>query len=1549
MPSPDLSAIAAARGDLAAADAGRRDLDVQAAALAAKRAELLGRGIAGQPLVEVEAQLAKVGELRAAGDAARSTITGRLADLSDGLVGLLGSPDAAVETLDGSTPVALLPVRIEARFADGGKTLHVRVFPDQIHVDASDPALTADEVTAGSTYWSLRWPAMDDASVAAEAWAAMCAGFRPGRARYVVDRMRPTNTPADGQPTFPSVELRSTGWSRAATATALPDRILVVGYRRIAEGSYEELFRAWGGGVPDRLQVGLSPEPGKPSTPGGLPVDPGLDWLRDPKEARAAGMLITITDANLAGGRHLADGIDRLVAVGVDWTVSPSAAAAVIEALAGAQQAEGQLAFVPQGTPTNNTSGTRSGWSTDRSGLVAALDPAAAPPAFDAWSAGRRLASALGVGPDLFDGVPGADLREQRVQASLADALWRVTGGYYLVEMLDPLARDPAVDADLREHVAGHLFAGGPLPTLQVGPQPYGMLPVVARRRYEADPASRAESAILRVATVLRELVEPLVDDVPHLRRAGEAQAVDTILLALLLRTPVPWEMRYRGAVGPVEVKAMSVYWDKIAAFQRDWTSLVWSRLHTYTVTRLSELTLDKDDHPLDVPLVRKSGAAGDPTAYLAEIRHLLADPNGRLALNVRQDSEALLEALVACAAVRELDRVAAAKARDAVTTSRPELLPALEMATTLNVAAPDTLRVVAEPEALPFSFASPRQLAEAVLPEVHASQPLAEVTAREFAMRLPDIVALLGAPTDPLYWLGRFSVALDDLGAVPPDQLEWAFRGHLDLFSARLDAWWTSLADRRLAAHRATRPSGVHIGCWGWIEDLRPDPAGSDSLGYVHAPSLAHATTAAILRSGRQAHQDESGALFDIEITSARTRDALALLRGVAQGQRIAALLGYRLERRLQDRDPRLARYIWELRRIAPMRSDEAPLDTTAETIAAHDVVDALTLLDRWKDDRAGTLAAANVAAGDQDAVAAILDDVAGLYDGVGDLLVAEAVHQVAQENLERAGAAMAAHDRQAAAPDPDFVRTPRPGHTVTLRAGILLQDLAAAPGWPADARSSAEPRLDAWLGAVLGSPATFGVTGRLVRADGTIEPLDPVPLAALGLGATSVAIAARRPAQGRPSELEARFALAFAGQVHDAGPDDRIELLADGPAGNEARGLGLLQALAGWAAGFLSAPALSGAELRGADDMPGAGDGSQRPASPDLAELAARATAVAAALDAAAAGLDVAIAAAAADGLATALLAAGPFDADAIPVVPAGHADAAVALLDQAQAVRARLGTASTAAATTLALPPDADSTAQAGRLGELIRSILGAAQPVLPAVLLADPLPTAASLADAAALTGGDPLAPLAWLHQHALVRPALDPFASLLLHAEADGADVAGAMRIVQSPHRPGSRWVGLPFGEGGPPPHGTAALVAHGPGSIDPTKAIAGLVVDSWTETIPATRETTAVSFHYDAPGARAPQAVVLGVHPAVHPGTWDLPTLLDTVNEAADLARLRTLAAKELAPLGGFLPALYLPNDYTRDVPSVPIKDMLMRAEAVGTVQLALKSVLGKG
>ena len=154
--------------------------------------------------------------------------------------------------------MALLPVRIETRFADANTTLHIRIFPDQVHLDAHEPAFTDDERAGAEWYWNERWPALDDAARAPSRrgprWPA---GSGPAGPRYLLDALRPANLDrAPGEPpAFPETARRASSWTRAVEATALPERWVAIGFQDTLE-----VFRIWSDRVPDRLAAGPSPD-----------------------------------------------------------------------------------------------------------------------------------------------------------------------------------------------------------------------------------------------------------------------------------------------------------------------------------------------------------------------------------------------------------------------------------------------------------------------------------------------------------------------------------------------------------------------------------------------------------------------------------------------------------------------------------------------------------------------------------------------------------------------------------------------------------------------------------------------------------------------------------------------------------------------------------------------------------------------------------------------------------------------------------------------------------------------------------------------------------------------------------------------------------------------------------------------------------------------------------------------------------------------------------------------------------------------------------------
>ena len=95
---------------------------------------------------------------------------------------------------------------------------------------------------------------------------------------------------------------------------------------------------------------------------------------------------------------------------------------------------------------------------------------------------------------------------------------------------------------------------------------------------------------------------------------------------------------------------------------------------------------------------------------------------------------------------------------------------------------------------------------------------------------------------------------------------------------------------------------------------------------------------------------------------------------------------------------------------------------------------------------------------------------------------------------------------------------------------------------------------------------------------------------------------------------------------------------------------------------------------------------------------------------------------------------------------------------------------------------------------------------------------------------------------------------------------------------------------------------------------------AGLVVDEWVEVIPSGRATAALTFHYDTPGSRPGNAVLMASPPQQVSGSIgvsavDLPAALSSgARHARSLAQMRMvdLAALDVVPqqeLSVYLPA----------------------------------------
>jgi hypothetical protein len=1606
----DLDQIRRARASLAAQRATQRAASADRQRERARLDALRRSGADERVLAPLAARVERLAQTARDAAAASGAALQSIASLSEQLR-LERDPALMVHALAATHPVALLPVAVQTRYDDAPTKLMIRIYPDALHGYTHEPGLRTSEVEEGKRYWTIRFADPPDAQ---SPWTQIARLLGPVRAAYVVRTTTPANAGEIGaavEPAFDEGAFRlAAEASQQVFAEALPDRFVAIGLR-----GGQQVFRKWGGVVGDQLPLSPLFDPLLVENPDDKdPFQGDRAWMIDYAAAEAAGMAITITQADLTSGT-LSQSLDRLLVLGVDWTQTPESAAELVAALLDNHHHSDGMAFVAQGTPTNNTGATRAGFSGNGSDVVASLDPSRADAQSSAVadeldSAGARLQLLLGVPKPTVgaDGepargfdvgvVPAAGLMEGATAGHMINALWNATIGYTLrffwnpIDSAETLIDDAAID-QLRAFAVRYLRPGGPLSALRIGNTPYGILPVTGRG-FVPKANSALEREILDAITWFRTHWDQAAGKAPTLRNPSAENLHQVLAMQ-------PWALakRFWQVAGPAAVKNYPDI-EPFALWQGEFLHLLVSSLlgkHPFAVQRafLSMCAVRPKPTSLDaVPWVQRDPAQpkreldGDqPLArnFIAALLEVLSRPTAqvRAALVAMQNGESLLEAMLAFAADEEVVHAGRTLLRDHVA-----LLPNVTQALKAQARRLRPAEYVGVDVATQVGDQFDVGHANAIL-GLTLQGTTGDRTVEAFiGSHLGGVVANW---PEQLQNVARFNESLTFLRDRTAGELGHAFRTTLDLYSHRLDAWITSLATKRLDEMREKAPQGVHIGAFGVVEDLRPDTQrtqAADSLGYVHAPSLQQAATAAILRSGHLANNQAASSAFNIDLRSHRVKRAKRLLEGVANGQSMAALLGYRCERAL--RDSQLSQHILELRRAFPLRpAGDKASDEAKEAIAARDVIDGVRLVAEYREKGIAHVAASVLplvmAPGELAVIEKIVDDLVDQLDSVSDLLLAESVFHVAGGNMDGAGAAMLALDKQQRPPETRGVDTPHStrGYTQRVVAVMQSEQLGAWAGAADDDLAArVEPRLNAWLAALLGDPANYVFGARVFAA--VLDDGDPpkiaswadsgvrleVALAELGLSPLAIVLGSESQQAGGQSAVQERIGAVLSEKARarsGADPErEAIVLDAESPQAGK-HGLIAFESFA-----WLLRRLIEKARALRRMDMVRAEDGVETEATlndgefagVDLADLLARLQVAEGPAQDAIAALDTAIAAA-------------PADADAIAALdPAASATTAMltALLDalaQAHALgwrsalpservsggasgaqgervaveetveravaRARALRAEIAARLDAAPPPAAaDSLAkQAQAALDRIHAILGRSFPVLPRFTLGGYASDAgATLGDRAALLDADDLAIAGWLPKLGCVQPATGLLSDVLSAAEAMGQ--AGApedLKLLQFPRDPNARWGALPPAVN-QELRGVVAVAAHAPsalGSIGPQDTMAGLFIDEWSESIPSAEETTGLGFHFDAPGARPPQSILLAVPSDPSAEHWTLEGLVDVVNEAMSLARLRAVRPQDLTGLGLILPGIFLSNNFKQDVATVDFAKMLDR------------------
>lgn len=1117
--------------------AGKRDeLQNKIASLQADLAGLLQQGNndnTNEILKTLEKQKANY-------DRARSQATTAGKAVGKAIEGLYIDPHprAGITQLNDNIPFLLFPVRIETRFMTRGRQpeLWLRIYPDDIAIHTHEKLLTAKELAGGITYWKALFDAEKNGGENKEemkkaAWEALVQSFRPQRSAWIALQTKPLDWSDDlaaienaDELIFPKPELtKPDTWSRAPRVNVLPDRFVVTLY----EGDVvaREVI---GNIIPDELFVGpdpMEPEDAFITKDEKLGFGESYDWTSDFEKAVLNGMGFKIPLSPV----QAVNGFSKILALGINLSASATTAKKMVEDLIDNHHYSPKgFSVVQQGSATNNTDDNGSGYTKNDSLNTSYVTEATIPLFGETDDCdGKNLADALGIDYAPLQNIlhsNGTDLKEA---VAMNTALYPSTLGYYFDTMLSPALND-AVQEKLRGFFVDHVTGRGPLPAIRVGDQPYGILLTSNFDQWKWN-ANRGifNRAILDYSflnglyAILKDYNEIWKSLLTKLAYVGKPLSDPSkVLMDIIGMQPNSASIYQRIGYSTDYLKNLNqfqfggIYFkDHIDNLISKFTTLGFLQRFGYKadnkgVLKIPQLlqliyqhyhtTLDAANIVDNVPLSETDKITFYDQAAKKNYLNWLAEINTSDILE-KQDFGTGKKIPTALMYMQLRRSLSLQLHKSSVLWFKKNNL---DLAFTLKATNFHNVR--------PAGDLSKWEVMKARVGVVAPDHPQSNQLISEFLLNI-------GRDEDEAAFLTSMKKSLALLADLPTARLERCFMEHLDTCNYRLDAWQTGLFNLRLSHQRQlqnkNRTKGIYLGSFGWVEHIRPSVTRklvtdqvpeklkpkdnrplfeyADNGGFVHAPSLNHASAAAVLRSGYMSHASPANPdVMAVNLSSERVRRALFILDGMRNGQSLEALLGYQFERGLHDQGSsddglkKLNLYIYNFREAFPLQYHhvlQQGTNVAVENIPANNVVNGVTLAENTAGFPFGaTGEVVSATLNERSAIIIEKDKLSDTLDAVKDLLTSESVYQLVQGNFERAGALVNAIKDAVIPAALDVIDTPRGSHfSITNRVIINFGhvdalNIANNP-WPVvimTPRAKMEPGINKWLGSIIGNP---------------------------------------------------------------------------------------------------------------------------------------------------------------------------------------------------------------------------------------------------------------------------------------------------------------------------------------------------------------------------------------------------------------------------------------------------------------------------------------------
>lgn len=1038
----------------------------------------------------------------------------------------------SVINLSDNLPIIMFPVRLETKYKNGesGYQLKVRIYPDDIAIENHEKELTQQELDAGDDYWlEVAQTAVYDEKVGA--WNALASKYGPQRAAWIALQTDPA-LPPGSEP-----GLKSSSWTRQPEARILPDKFVVtVYYAPALQTTYSKIGQVETSLIPDRIKVGIDPTDQnsiKSEGPEGdkvITLTGEAAWMQDFDEAVSIGMAVDIPleslDTELTESQ-IENGYLKLIVAGVKVSEDEIRSKELLESnLNDHHYTDYGLGILKIGTPTSNSTKEASGFNNKDLGNLQSYkveregDLFTSNPDFKQRRDGQRLAEAFGISDSIFHHVVNSDSTDVMRALVMNTSMSALMLGAQMKDMWGNVFDINDIN-NTRKFFEENVTARGLLPTIRIGNQPYGVLPVTAYREWvwdENEPEFPFLDGLNSTLKKFNTIFEEQVPSVPTVNSSGGEGSAEEVLQALS-QQPVSEHIFQKHAMGPETIYNTKSFYNELGEANSWYSSLKSSAISKKTALGLSEegsvpkgllLSYFEEEGKVKDALVQPGRLSKvDPIAPLSgEGMNYLEWVGTKTYSELKNESfggggdSRPTEILFDISKNTMLQEYWFAAHRLLTDIEVPVQWEAPEY---IGVPDPGPVETGISSEDFLNGGEDPWSILEIVNENIHPELTIAEYLDSPESDGEQAKIKLVETKNSFL-----------ELAVQPAAEVDLLLRECLDLNSYRLDGWQLGMVNYRLQQMRyngSTRVYGSYIGAYGYVEDLKPDlnrayldaselsqlgaegPVERDlaGQGYIHAPSMNHASSAAVLKSAYDPIKDKElgnshGYPRRINLNSGRVRKALKFIQGMNAGQDLSSLLGYEFERGLHETNDDV--FIYLFRDAFPTQKLTESGGNPQSQVQAGNVVDGLKLYkvtrgESWSGvpyDYSGYVGSNPFPGEGMDGAARIeelLDLLAEIIDAIHDLALTEASYHLITGNQNAASGLMEAMEKGKPLPiDYEVLRTPINGTVFNQRLTLhLAPDDANANEWSADAspRSLAEPTLNAWVAQQIPDPSSI------------------------------------------------------------------------------------------------------------------------------------------------------------------------------------------------------------------------------------------------------------------------------------------------------------------------------------------------------------------------------------------------------------------------------------------------------------------------------------------